>query len=282
VTTRIEDELVAGMREQTAGLLPPQDLVDRATRRNRRRRAGLATAATAIGLAGVLSVSMATLGRGAPERPSAAATQSAPAMLTVAEISNLAVAALATDDIEHVTATVSQNRRSYREEFWYDPTTRSARHHSVQPLPGDPVEDTWLIANAGHVVVTYVNRSTRTWWASERTMPDGKTASQFPYTPDELRAALSRGDSYRLVGNEKIGDLAVLHLRDERSEGGSDDLWVDAATYRAVRRVIVKGSGERAIRVQLDFDWQPRTDKNLAPLTVAVPDGFRQIDPSGS
>ena len=58
-------------------------------------------------------------------------------------------------------------------------------------------------------------------------------------TPDELRAALGRGDGYTLVGPADLDGQAVLHLR-RMFEDGTDELWVDAQTYRAVRRETVK------------------------------------------
>jgi hypothetical protein len=140
----------------------------------------------------------------------------------------------------------------------------------------------WITLASDTMTSTFVDHSQRTWYSFTRTLHSvspsdgGRLTGPAGGTPEELRAALSRGD-FALVGSETLDGRAVHHLR-RSHEGGADDLWVDAVTYRAVRRDIVKHSPDGDIRVRLDFEWLPRDAAALAPFTVRVPGGYRKID----
>ena len=270
--TPLEDQLVAGMREHTAGLTPAPDLLDRAVRGNRRRRARFAAATGALGVTAVLTVVFASTGT-----PPAAPAPLARPVLTAAEVSQRAIAALATDDVEHARIVVRQQDKQYTQEFWYDSVTGDMRHHDVVPLIGDRLTDTWTIRRNGTATVAYVDHAARTWWTHERPDDTGKSGSHAPYTPEELRQQLSEG-TYQLVGEEQLDGQPVIHLRKSYNPGG-EDLWVDAGTYRAVRRQIVKAAPIGDIVATLDFDWPPRTPESLRPLVFTPPDGYRETSP---
>jgi hypothetical protein len=266
MNVRLEDELVAGMREQTAALRPSADLLDRAARANRRRTVGMGVATGAFALAAVLAVTMAQLG-GTPAAPG---LRTAPEMLTVAQVSERAVAALAADDLQRVTWSVTADGR-YENRFvaWFDQTTGDTRLTSLY-ANDTPYEEVWLVLRAGTLTITDVDHEARTWCREIR--PEAGTATTVGPaggTPDELRAALRDG-RYTLVGAETLDGRAVQHLR-QAGDAEPDELWVDSETYRAVRRVIVENT-----RMQMDFEWLARTAESLAPLTVTIPPGYTE------
>jgi hypothetical protein len=276
--TPLEDELVAGMRERTAGLVPAPDLIDRAVRGNRRRRARYAAATGGLGVAAVLAIVIATLGSPRPSPPAGPAAQPAPKMLTVAEISARAMAALASDDVEHAKITIAQpGLQSTVGESWYDSVTGNSRNHGIQAKSGDRLEDTWTIRRDDTATVTDVNHADRTWWTLNRPDDNDKTGSRTGYTPEELRDQLSDGE-WQLVGYEQVNGRRVAHLQQIHGSV-STDLWVDADTFRMVRRQIVKAAN-LTVTITQDFDWLTRTPEALRPFSLAVPSGYRQIAPS--
>jgi hypothetical protein len=263
MTMRLEDELVAGMRAHTAGLRPRPDPVNRAARGVRRRRLAVRGGTAGLAVAAVAAVAVVAASAGS-DRPGER-SPARPALLTVAQISERAAGALATDDIEHVVATLTVDGRTKTTEHWYDPVT----HDSCTGSGGS-----WTVYRDGTVTATYVDRATRTWWTQSRPAPAEKVGPVANATPEELRAALRAGE-YRIVSRD-----AVVHLHAGHPSGGSDDLWVDADSYRIVRRVVVKPGAEA--RIDLAFDWQPRTPATLARFTVTVPAGFARVDAPGA
>ena len=270
MTIRLEDELVAGMRAHTAGLHPPPDLVERAARHNRRRRLALSLAAAGGGGAVAVVVAAALAAGPAPVAPSAP-----PRMLSVAQISQRAVGALAANDVEHVVATVSAGGTPKTTEHWYDPVTGRSRSRASAPS-GSARGDTWTVYSHGVATITTVDRSSRTWWRVSRPVTADKIGPVANASPDELRVALQAGD-YRLAGRETVAGVAAVHLRAEHAGGGSDDLWVAGDSFRILRRVIVKPTGGGHARVDLAFDWQPRSQAVLVRFTVVVPAGFTRV-----
>ncbi|WP_155373975.1 hypothetical protein [Catellatospora vulcania] len=275
MSINLEDELAAGMREHTADLAPSADLLDRAARRNRRRTAGMATGTGVFGLAAVVAVAMTALG-GTPAAPPAdPGTRPAPELLTVAMVSERAVAALAADDVQHVISAVTYRGATEHGEWWFDQETRDSRI-TYLAAPGGAVDrDLWQVVRGDTLTMTDVFHHDRSFLRLERPLEGKRPTGPSGGTPDELRAALERGDGYTLVGPEELDGQAVLHLR-LVFEDGSDDLWVDASSYRAVRRETVKHTPDGDARNRLDFTWLSRTPESLAPLTVTVPSGYTQ------
>jgi hypothetical protein len=266
MTLRLEEELAEGMRTRTSGLRPPPDLVARAARQwRRRRRRGMAVAGLGAGAAVVAAAAFAFQPAGtAPPR----------LVLTAAQVSERAMAALSSDDVLHVTGSLTVQGRTGPMEYWFDPVTNDSRRSAP-----DGGGYSWMIFDGGVATITAVDPASRTWWSDRRTVPDAKAGKLGGASPDELRAALRDG-AYGLVGPATVGGVAATRLR-ASTPMGVDDLWVDTATYRTLRREIVKHDPDGDAVIRLDFTWQPRTDASLAPLRVAVPAGYTRVGSGG-
>lgn len=290
MSTHLEDQLAAAMREHTAGIRLTSDIVAAAARRHR-RRAAIRRAASAVGtlaLAGAVAVVLPTLQRPtAPERhhrASGPATTREPAVQTVAYVSARVRATLADDQnqIEQVSINVRQGKRTtYRGEFWYDQATRTERHTSAA-TPGAAPQDWGATRRGSRSVMTTVDYKHRVWWTA--TAPGDPAADERglpPSTPAAIRASLKDGShTFTIVGREQVDGRATLHLRlSDRfaASPGSQDLWVDAATYQVVRRVTLKPVPDGVLRVQEDFQWLQRTPQALAKLEVVPPPGFTRV-----
>ncbi|MEU8003345.1 hypothetical protein AB0B66_19485 [Catellatospora sp. NPDC049111] len=271
----LEDELAAGMREHTADLRPSPDLLDRAARRNRRRTAGRAVGTGVFGLAAVVAVAMTALG-GSPAAPTAdPGPRSAPELLTVGMVSERAVAALAGDDVQHIVSTTTYRGTTEHGEWWFDRTTGDSRITHLSAPGGAATMDLWQLVRDDTLTMTQVFHQDRSFLRLDRALNGERPAGPAGGTPEELRAALRRGDGYTLVGPVDLDGRAVLHLRLD-FEDGSDELWVDAETYRAVRRETVKHTPDGDALNRMDFAWQPRTAESLKPLAVTIPSGYTQ------
>ncbi|WP_144121646.1 hypothetical protein [Catellatospora sichuanensis] len=271
----LEDELAAGMREHTADLRPSADLLDRAARRNRRRTAGRAVGTGVFGLAAVVAVALTALGGTPAAPPVDTGAQPAPQLLTVAQVSERAVAALDVDDVQHITSSVTFRGTVEHGEWWFDQQTGDSRIIHLAAPGGAVKQDLWQVVRDGKLAMTQVFHDDRSFLRLERPLNGVQPTGPAGATPDELRAALKRGDGYTLVGPVELDGRAVLHLRFE-FEDGTDELWVDAETYRAVRRETVKRTPEGDARNRMDFEWLPRTAESLAPLQAEVPNGYTQ------
>jgi hypothetical protein len=288
---RLEEDLAEGMRAYAGRLRLTGDVLGAAARRHRRRRAvrRSAYAAGVVALAGALAAGLsasnaAPPGRStdaAPPDPSADAWRGTPRMMTVAEVSTQINTALA--DAEHMIEYVVIRGRhpaiSFDDEVWFDPTTGAVRRHA-EASAGKPMLDSWSTRDGDRSTTVLVDRVRRVWWTYTREIPEGKEFhGRSPTTPDKVRAALARrGSRLTLVGPEQIDGLATLHLRmTVDGARGTDDLWVDATTYRVVRRVIVKQDPGGDLRIQEDFRWLERTPEALAAMTFTPPAGFTEI-----
>jgi hypothetical protein len=284
MTTNLEDQLADGMREYAHGLSLAGDVVGAAARRHRRRTfvrrsayaGGVAT------LAATLAIGFAATGPTSPQRGDDPG-RTAPAMLTVAEVSTHTTAALADSEksVEHVVMRLSVHGQTARDEIWYDAVTGASRR--VGPgAPGLPDREVWTTRDGERVTYSTVDRARRVWSSYTRTVPRGKDFQGLsPSTPERIRAALKAGgDDLVLVGPERLGDRATLHLAVPVQDNlGSDDLWVDADTYQVVRRVLVKRDPGGDLKVQEDFEWLERTPETRALLTFTPPTGFAQVPP---
>ncbi|GAB4048788.1 hypothetical protein [Catellatospora paridis] len=271
----LEEELAAGMREHTADLRPSPDLLDRAARRNRRRTAGRAVGTGVFGLAAVVAVALTALG-GTPAAPTAdPGPRPAPELLTVGMVSERAVAALAGDDVQHVVQTVTYRGTTEHGEWWFDQETGDSYITDLSAPGGAATTDLWQVVRDDTLTMTQVFHHDRTFVRHDRALQGQRIPGPAGGTPEELRAALQRGDGYTLVGPVDLDGQAVLHLRLE-FEDGVDELWVDAQTYRAVRRVTVKHTPEGDSRNLMDFEWRARTAESLAPLAAKIPTGYTE------
>jgi hypothetical protein len=204
-------------------------------------------------------------------------------MLTVAQVSTQVDAALGESAglIEHVVVRATLKSHTFHMEGWLDATTGSDHRRASAYIPGKPPHETWITRDGTRLTVTIVDSTHRIWWTDTRSVAvDKQLDSLSPSTPEEIRQALTEGsDRLVLVGREDIDGRATLHLRIlTNGTAGSDDLWVDATTYRVVRRVILKlNPPEDHVRIQEDFDWLERTPENLARVTFTPPTGYTQV-----
>jgi hypothetical protein len=87
--------------------------------------------------------------------------------------------------------------------------------------------------------------------------------------PAFFRHQLGCGE-FRMAGRQRVDGVQVVKL----TESNGTMAWVNPVTYLPVR-VIVAGL-EPSI---YDFRWLAPTAASLAPLSVPVPAGFRQVPP---
>jgi hypothetical protein len=134
-------------------------------------------------------------------------------------------------------------------------------------------------AAGGKTVVVTVIYGNATWWRA--TLPPSRPPpSTTPRCgpgiqigaggwPAFIRHDLGCGE-FRVAGRQRVGGVQVVKLT------GSDGivLWVNPATYLPVR--VITGGLEPS---PMDFRWLAPTAASLAPLSVRVPAGFRQVRP---
>ncbi|MEU1837520.1 hypothetical protein [Micromonospora chersina] len=106
MTTHLEDQLVAGMRERAAGLTPTRDVLGAATRRHHRRAVlhRTAYAAGVVGVAGALTAALtvgADVPGGRPDPSGPVAGRPAPAASPQSPQLRLAAAAAASENISY-------------------------------------------------------------------------------------------------------------------------------------------------------------------------------------
>lgn len=293
MTTRLEDELAAGLREHAAGLHLDRDVLAAARRRHRRRTAVVraASATGTLGVAGVVALAVGVAGNGprgpvpAPHATSPPVTPTAPAgvRLDVATVSARVTKALAETRglVLHVDSRATLGGRTARSHLWLDPVSRRFRRDGDR-LPGgrsDELSET----RDGEQLTTYVDHDTRTWWRAVvvdvgRSTEEPAAARPRDLSADGLREALRRGE-FVIVGRERLGGRETVHLRlTDRPDRHGYDLWVDAGTFALVRKVRVDPEGT-PLRVQEDYEYLPRTAAVLAGLELEVPAGYRRVPP---
>jgi len=282
MNVHLETQLTEAMREYADGVRLSGEVLHAAARRHRRRTITYrsAYAAPIVGLIGVLAVGLPANG---PPPAGPQGVDRNPAMLTVAQVSTQVNAALGESAglIEHVVVSATLKGHTLHMEGWLDATTRSDHRRASVDIPGKPAHETWATHDGTRLTVTTVDSTRRVWWTDTRSVPVEKQLDSLsPSTPEEIQRALTEGSNRLvLVGREDIDGRATLHLRmSTGSTAGSDDLWVDATTYRVVRRVILKPNPpDGHARIQEDFDWLERTPENLARVTFNPPAGYTQV-----
>ncbi|MBV1851772.1 hypothetical protein [Catellatospora tritici] len=292
MSTRLEEELAAGMREHTADLRPSLDLLDRATRAHWRRQTRVAAGA-GLGLVAVLAVTAYAIDSSRSAAPSgdlpvAAATgtpslkptpSAATTPLTAAEVLRRARAALDRDGIEHVVTRKEQpNGAVLRSESWHDPVTGDQRGHTLQPLPGQGSKNSWIILSGGGFSVTDVFSATRTY-----AVASGPDPAQVPvtgtegYIPEELRALLASADGYEFSGHPEVVQGRRLLMLRKMAGDSITHLWFDADTYLPVRRTLQKQADRSSLIVLWQFDWLLRSAHSLTVFKVTIPPGYTEV-----
>jgi hypothetical protein len=281
MTTDIEEQLAAGMREYAGQLRLHTSVVAAAARRHRRRKAVLRCAAGAGTLAVVAAVALAFAApsriiatqsaqpSNTSPRPSAATTQTR----TVAYVTAQVLTALASDNdkIQHVTW-LQVPGDILRGETWGDPTTHTDRG-IVYHLNGTAEREFVTVVSGGQSRMTVVQYDTHTYRQQTDPATNGENAGRTMVNPVDIRRWMSDRSLYgvTIVGTEQVDGVSTLHLRIQ-SENSPDieNLWVDDTSYEVVRQVRTMGG----ITFQADVEWLPRTPENLALLTLVPPTGF--------
>ncbi|GAA3393051.1 hypothetical protein [Cryptosporangium minutisporangium] len=293
MTPPLESELAAGMRDAVAGLRTERDLFGSALADHRRstvRRRISATGGVALVAAAVIGVAMFV-----------SADATAPDVATVlnaAAVTQRTTDALETDLIRHATKRITGwPTEGQITEQWYDPRTGDTLTHTSGG--GADVEDVRWNRNKPGVYVM-VNRTDRTWWSQDKQYDGPPIPEQHappPETAAQIRAALDDGRNIQVVGNEQVNGHATIHLRmvltrtDEPSSIIGEpryDLWVDEKTFLPVRSLLTiwveanpkyfPGGKDETTEAH-DYEWLPRTEENLAALTLTVPAGYTEEPP---
>jgi hypothetical protein len=139
-------------------------------------------------------------------------------------------------------------------------------------------QESTTVAGGKTVEVTVIYPDA-TWWRATLP-PSGPPPSPAPRCgpgiqigaggwPAFIRHDLGCGE-FRMTGRERIGGVQVVKL----TGSNGTTAWVNPSTYLPVR-VIVGGLKP----TQVDFRWLAPTAASLAPLSVRVPVGLRQVPP---
>jgi hypothetical protein len=294
MTTRLEDELAAGLREHAAGLHLGRDVLAAARRRHRRRTAVVRAVSVTgtLGVAGVVAAAVAVTGSPGsvpgPRATSPLVTPTAPAgvRLDVATVSARVSQALTDtgDLVLHVDSRATLGGRTARSHLWLDPVSDRLRKDGDR-LPGAPRSDELWETRDGEQVITHVDHDDRTWWRDvvvdvDRSAEEPAAGRPRDLSVDGLRAALRRGE-FVILGRERLGGRETVHLRlSDRPERHGYDLWVDAGTFALVRKVRVNADGT-PLRVQEDYEYLPRSAEVLAELELEVPAGYHRVPVPG-
>jgi len=289
------------------------DLV-RKLRRRRTRRTWAITGAIATPVAAAAAVAVVVSTQAGPHRSTTAAPTSAapttaqPRIVTVAYIQAETVKALG-QGTQYVIYSKDTYESGYY-ETWTDKATRRYRNDvytrlaaAAQPgragdgkttLPSGPPtppsgpphrQQSHAVKGLGESQeITTVDWENK-WWSVDQLRDDKpQTPIPDPTDPDGMRKAVAEG-KVELVGQEKIGTVDTHHLRviGPRREY-KIDLWVDSTTYLPVKETAVKAGntqgGEEFPESKgevITYTWLPRTEKNLAELTLTPPADFEQM-----
>ncbi|MFF1611956.1 hypothetical protein ACFVYA_29575 [Amycolatopsis sp. NPDC058278] len=284
------------------------DLV-RKLRRRRTRRTWAITGAIATPVAAAAVVAVVVSTQATPDRAATAAPTSAqPRIVTVAYVQAETVKALG-QGTQYVIYSKDTYESGYY-ETWTDKATHRYRNDVYTSLPattqtgragdrkmtlpsGPPTppsgpphrQQSHAVKSLGESQeITTVDWENK-WWSVDH-LRDGKPQTPIPdpTDPDGMRKAVAEG-KVELVGQEKVGTVDTHHLRVIGSRREYKiDLWVDSTTYLPVKETAVKGGNEQGGEEFPEskgevttYTWLPRTEENLAKLTLAPPADFKQL-----
>ncbi|MEU4522607.1 hypothetical protein AB0F52_28325 [Amycolatopsis sp. NPDC024027] len=286
-----------------------RELRRRRTRRTWAITGAIATPVAAAAVVAVVVSTQATPDRSVTAAPSSAAPSSAqPRIVTVAYIQAETVKALG-QGTQYVIYSKDTYESGYY-ETWTDKATQRYRNDVYTRLPaaaqasrtgdrkmtvpaGPPTppsgpphrQQSHAVKGAGEGQEITTIDWEGNWWSVDH-LSDGKPQTPIPdpTDPDGMRKAVAEG-KVELVGQEKIGAVDTHHLRviGPRREY-KIDLWVDSTTYLPVKETAVKGGNKQGGEEfpeskgeAITYTWLPRTEENLAKLTLTPPDGFKRL-----
>jgi hypothetical protein len=278
--TRFESRLLDDLKAYQ-GRLEPVPQVQAPRSRRRAVRVGVAL----VVLVGAAAAAFGFLGLGGHHEATASA----------AEITRRTLTALADsrDLIRHQKTTGHNGDSSLtKTEAWYDLTAHRYRI-VVYGQNGAVVSGSLSTIADGKLTAQSVDYQKRTWRTITGTVPTSSAAAGSPGYAEQIREQVSSG-VYVLLGTDSINGKKVLHLRKPigppelsmRAVSPSGvtmpaparahfpnelHMWVDPSTYLPVRSELTSPSG---VRLEVDYDWLPRTPENLGKLELVVPPGF--------
>jgi len=290
MTTQLEDLLRQGMQRQGDGLAAPPRLLRDAARHNRRRRNGaaalVATGVVATGAGvGVSAFNGPAVHQAKPAAPThSSAHSTSPRILTAAYVASRAETAIDASNAVLYTRSASGNGVTWK--MWTDRRTGTNLGVSYDKA-GNPLTATLVPGNGGRVTV--VDYQTTSWWTyvpvtdprhAPRLDPKAKRVNLNAFdTPAQIKAALADGN-LTLLGQQRLPGRNTVHVTHTFDKGGlrlAMDMWIDATSYLPVRTAYQSpqlAKGQRAVN---DLTWLPRTEANLAKLSLSAPTGFRHL-----
>lgn len=288
--TALDDEQLGRLlgdrlHEETYTMTAPSGLTETLHKKNRRRTRALGFAAATPVLAAVAvgaTLALAPAGTGG-----GGATAEAPEMLTVGYVAERTATALngLSGYVQHETAKHQgrDGKPASMIELWADPTTKRERQDN-KIFYGDV--RSYTVALDGSTAVE-LNHDKKKWWTSQLaslTPADSNQVQHLPpsLNPKDLKRAVDSG-KVTLVGKEQLNGRQTVHLQwlggpdsamdTAKSVEESMQIWVDAKSYLPVRVVDKLFTGTTTS----DYEWLPRTEDNLAKVTVSPPADYRKL-----
>ncbi|GAA0265834.1 hypothetical protein [Cryptosporangium japonicum] len=266
MTSPLEDQLMAGMREVAAGYHVDRDLIAGARtahrRRTRHRRAVVAATAVAVLAIGGVGYAVADPGGPSTDRLVSAAPPLDRTLRTAGPY------------ILHITTRTygpGEPGEQHKIEIWRDPVT------------GDQVEidGAGPGIDVGHnkrksMTAVCVDRNNRTWWSCDN------GGEQIPLaTPEMMRAWLKTETALRPVGREKINGVDTIHLSRRGTADPDLDVWVTADTDVLVRQrsSVEPEPGKGVVTMQADYEWFDRTPEARTRVTLTPPSDWPSRPP---
>ncbi|MGC4773389.1 hypothetical protein ACLQ25_31025 [Micromonospora sp. DT44] len=269
------------LHEETYTMTAPSNLTETLHRRNRRRTRALGLAVAAPVVAAV------AVGASLAFAPGGGAPREAPEMLTVGYVAEQTATALGElpGYVQHETAKHQgrDGKQASLIELWADRTTSRERQDN-KIYYGDV--RSYTLALDGSTAVE-LNHDKKKWWTYRVASLKPADTNQVQYlppslNPKDLERAVDSG-KVTLVGKERLNGRQTVHLQwlggpDSAMDAAktaeeSMQIWVDAQSYRPVRVVSKVFTGTTTS----DYEWLPRTEENLAKVTVSPPADYRKL-----
>ncbi len=132
--------------------------------------------------------------------------------------------------------------------------------------------------------ITTVDWENKWWSINHMSEPKPNFEIPDPTDPEGMKKAVADG-KVELIGQEKVGDIDTHHLRlIGPNREYKIEMWVDGTTYLPVKESAIKnhgGQGDQEFPESggeaITYAWLPRTEENLAKLTLTPPADFKQI-----